>query len=130
MIVGTRILHDRVISIPVSGTLNIHERKLPEYRGGGPVGYWEVLAGESSIGVTIHCATPQLDAGPVLSQATIPIEPCDTLESLKIKADLLGAQLYHETIHAFAQGARHGTPQDLSLGATYRIAGRMARREP
>jgi len=120
VIVGGRILRATVTSIPEYGTLNIHKRKVPEYRGGGPVGYWEILAGESSIGVTIHYALPQVDAGPVLAEATIPIEACDTLESLQIKADLRGAQLYHETLRRFARGLRQGTPQDLSRGATYR----------
>jgi folate-dependent phosphoribosylglycinamide formyltransferase PurN/peptidoglycan/xylan/chitin deacetylase (PgdA/CDA1 family) len=119
-IVGTRILRDSVLSIPASGTLNIHKRKVPEYRGGGPVGYWEVLAGESSIDVTIHFATSQLDAGPVLGQATIPIDPCDTLESLKIKADIRGAQLYHETIRAVARGTHQVMPQNPATGTTYR----------
>jgi peptidoglycan/xylan/chitin deacetylase (PgdA/CDA1 family)/folate-dependent phosphoribosylglycinamide formyltransferase PurN len=120
MIVGGRILRDCVTTIPVRGTLNIHKLKLPLYRGGGPVGYWETLAGEPSIGVSIHYATTQVDAGPVLAEATIPIEACDTLESLKLKADLRGAQLYHETLQHFAQGQRDGTAQDLSQGTTYR----------
>lgn len=120
VIVGGRILRDAVITIPEYGTLNIHKRKVPEYRGGGPVGYWEVLAGESSIGVTIHYAISQVDAGDVLAEATIPIEECDTLESLRIKADILGAQLYHDTIRRVALGIRQGVPQDTSPGSTYR----------
>ena len=120
MIVGGRILRDAVITIPEYGTLNIHKRKVPEYRGGGPVGYWEILAGEPSIGITIHYATSQVDAGPVLAEATIPIEVCDTLESLRIKADLLGARIYHETVRRFAVGLRQGVPQDTSHGTTYR----------
>jgi len=39
VIVGGRILREAVITIPELGTLNIHKRKVPEYRGGGPVGY-------------------------------------------------------------------------------------------
>ena len=66
MIAGGRILRDSIITIPEHGTLNIHKRKVPEYRGGGPIGYWEILAGESSIGVTVHYATSRVDAGSVL----------------------------------------------------------------
>jgi glycosyltransferase involved in cell wall biosynthesis/peptidoglycan/xylan/chitin deacetylase (PgdA/CDA1 family)/folate-dependent phosphoribosylglycinamide formyltransferase PurN len=120
IIVGGRILRDSVIAIPKYGTLNIHKRKLPDYRGGGPVGYWEIAAGEPSIGISIHYAIPAVDAGPVLAETTIPIETCDTLESLKIKADLRGAQLYHETLQRFAAGERDGVPQDPSRGRTYR----------
>ena len=120
VIVGGRILRDSVITIPTHGTLNIHKRKVPDYRGGGPVGYWELLAGERFIGVTIHYAATDVDAGPVLAEVTIPIEECDTLESLQLKADLRGAQLYHETLRRFAEGYREGVPQDLSRGTTYR----------
>ncbi|HKN47768.1 MAG TPA: formyltransferase family protein, partial [Candidatus Polarisedimenticolia bacterium] len=120
VIVGGRILRDAVIAIPEYGTLNIHKRKVPEYRGGGPVGYWEILAGERSIGVTIHYATSQVDAGPVLAETAIPIEECDTLESLRIKADIAGARLYHDAIRRVASGDRGGAPQDTSRGATYR----------
>ena len=119
-IVGGRILRDPVVSIPEYGTLNIHKRKVPDYRGGGPVGYWEVLAGESSIGVTIHYATSKVDEGDVVAEATVPVEECDTLESLRIKADLTGARLYHEALRSIAGGRRQGTPQDPRQGRTYR----------
>jgi peptidoglycan/xylan/chitin deacetylase (PgdA/CDA1 family) len=120
VIVGGRILRDAVTKIPEYGTLNLHKRKVPDYRGGGPVGYWEVLAGETSIGVTVHYAEAQVDAGAVLAEATIPIEEGDTLESLGIKADILGARLYEETIRGIASGRRLGVAQDTSRGHTYR----------
>lgn len=120
------IFPQSVVTIPQYGTLNIHKRKVPEYRGGGPVGYWEVLAGELSIGITIHYATSRVDAGPVVNETTIPIEECDTLESLKIKADIVGARLYHETIRDFALGRRQGVPQDASRGRTYQSPSELA----
>ena len=120
LIMGGRILRDAVISIPEYGTLNVHKKRVPQYRGGGPTGYWEILAGEREIGVTIHYATSQVDAGPVLAEDTIPVEECDTLESLGIKADILGAQLYHDTVRRFALGDRQVRPQDTNGGRTYR----------
>ena len=123
VIVGGRIFSDALITIPEHGTLNIHKRKVPEYRGGGPVGYWEILAGERSIGVTIHYATSHVDAGPVLAEATIPIEECDTLESLAVKADITGARLYHDAIRRVASGDRGAVAQDSSGGTTYRSPG-------
>ena len=119
VIVGGRILRDSVIKIPEYGTLSIHKGRVPEYHGGGPIGYWEVLTGEPSIAVTIHHVLVEGDAGEVLAEATIPIEECDTLESLRIKADLLGAQLYHEAIRGVARGLRQGLPQDRSRVRTY-----------
>jgi glycosyltransferase involved in cell wall biosynthesis/folate-dependent phosphoribosylglycinamide formyltransferase PurN/peptidoglycan/xylan/chitin deacetylase (PgdA/CDA1 family) len=120
IIEGGRILSDSVIAIPKHGTLNIHKRKLPEYRGGGPVGYWEILAGEPSIGVSIHFATRDVDAGPVIAQTTIPIEEGDTLASLKLKANIRGAELYIDAIRRVAKGEVTAISQDLSRGKTYR----------
>jgi peptidoglycan/xylan/chitin deacetylase (PgdA/CDA1 family) len=125
-IVGGRILQDAVVTIPEHGTLNIHKRRVPDYRGGGPVGYWEVLAGEASIGVTIHYARPQVDTGDVVAEASIPIEECDTLASLRIKADLRGAQLYHDAIRAVARGERQGRPQDLQRGRTFKAPSELS----
>jgi peptidoglycan/xylan/chitin deacetylase (PgdA/CDA1 family) len=120
VILGGRILKDSVLRIPERGTLNIHKRKVPQYRGGGPIGYWEVLAGERAIGVTIHVAIAEVDAGPVLGELEIPIEECDTLESLQIKADIAGACLFHEVIRDVALGRRTGVPQDSATARTYR----------
>ena len=120
VIVGTRILRDTVLAIPDLGTVNIHKRKVPEYRGGGPVGYWEVLAGERSIGVTIHWAVAQVDAGDVLGQIEIPIEECDTLASLRIKADIAGANLYHRVIRDIAAEKHAAIRQDMTNARTFR----------
>ena len=120
VIVGGRILRDSVITIPSRGTLNIHKRKLPQYRGGGPVGYWEMLAGESSIGVSIHFATRDVDAGPLVASSEIPIEECDTLDSLRLKADLRGTQIYYDAIRAIACNEAVATPQSAGEGTTYR----------
>src|SRR5438105_1007338 len=117
-IVGGRILHNSVITIPEYGTLNLRKGKVPECRGGGPAGYREVLAGEPSISVTIDYAASQVDAGDVLAKADIPIEECDTLESLQIKSDIVGARLYHNTIRKVALGFRRGEPHDTWRGHT------------
>jgi peptidoglycan/xylan/chitin deacetylase (PgdA/CDA1 family) len=85
-----------------------------------------MLAGEPSIGVTIHYATTDVDAGRVLAETEIPIEECDTLESLAIKADVAGGRLYHDTIRQFAEGRRLGTPQDPAGARVYRSPSELA----
>jgi peptidoglycan/xylan/chitin deacetylase (PgdA/CDA1 family)/folate-dependent phosphoribosylglycinamide formyltransferase PurN len=120
VLLGGRILRDAVIGIPELGTVNLHKRKVPEYRGGGPIGYWEIMAGEPAIGITVHWATAAVDAGPVLAETTIPIEEADTLDSLAIKADVIGLPLYHDTIATLASGRRPGTAQRTGTGRTFR----------
>jgi peptidoglycan/xylan/chitin deacetylase (PgdA/CDA1 family) len=123
VIVGGRILRDAATQIPEYGTLSLQKGKVPEYSGGGPVGYWEVMAGEGSIGLSVHYTTAQVDTGDLLGKVTIPIEECDTLESLRVKADLAGARLYHDVIRAVASGGRPAIPSDTHRRQTYGTPG-------
>ena len=120
VVVQGPLLAKATIAIPERGTLNIHKRKLPEYRGSGPVGYWETMAGASSIGVTIHYASAPDELGDIVAETTIPIEECDTLASLRVKADLVGAQLCQEAIGKVASGEAKGVAQVPRSGHTYR----------
>lgn len=119
-IVDGPVLHESVITISEYGTLSLRKGEVSEYSGGGPAGYWEVLAGEPSISVTIDYAASEVEAGDVLAKADIPIEECDTLESLQIKADIVGARLYHEAIKTVALGSRQAGLQGTSRRRTFR----------
>jgi phosphoribosylglycinamide formyltransferase-1 len=67
-------------------TINIHPSLLPAHGGAGMMGlevHRSVLAsGDPESGVTIHEVTPELDAGPILAQARVPVVPGDDAESL------------------------------------------------
>lgn len=112
LVFGTRILKPALYEIPKQGSINIHKRKVPDYRGGGPVGLWELLDDQKEIGVTVHRVEARVDVGGVIRSATIPIEPFDDLESLALKADVVGADLIVATIRDFIRGTVSETPQD------------------
>jgi phosphoribosylglycinamide formyltransferase 1 len=67
-------------------TLNIHPSLLPRHGGAGMMGlavHAAVLAaGDAETGVTIHEVSPELDAGPILAQASVPVVPGETPEEL------------------------------------------------
>jgi peptidoglycan/xylan/chitin deacetylase (PgdA/CDA1 family) len=111
VVYGTRILKPALFTIPRHGSINIHQRKVPDYRGGGPIGLWELLAGEREIGVTVHQVEEQVDAGAILVAETIPIEDFDSLSSLAIKAHVIGNDLLVHCIRQFAMGAVTPRPQ-------------------
>jgi peptidoglycan/xylan/chitin deacetylase (PgdA/CDA1 family)/folate-dependent phosphoribosylglycinamide formyltransferase PurN len=117
IIYGTRILKPCLFSIPRLGSINIHKRKVPDYRGGGPVGLWELLDGQPEIGVTVHQVTEKLDAGAIVNSETIPIAPFDNLTSLGLKAHVIGNDLLVRSVAAFARSTVSLKPQ--------RHAGRM-----
>jgi len=112
LVFGTRILKPTLYKIPKQGSINIHKRKVPDYRGGGAVGLWELLDDQKEIGVTVHRVEAKVDVGGVIRSATIPIEPFDDLESLGLKADVVGCDLIAAAIRDFALGKVVETPQD------------------
>jgi phosphoribosylglycinamide formyltransferase-1 len=67
-------------------TLNLHPSLLPAHGGVGMMGlavHASVLAaGEPETGATIHEVTRDLDGGPILAQASVPVQPGDTPETL------------------------------------------------
>jgi phosphoribosylglycinamide formyltransferase-1 len=67
-------------------TINIHPSLLPAHGGRGMLGlavHRSVLAaGDPETGVTIHEVTADLDAGPILAQARVPVLAGDDPETL------------------------------------------------
>jgi len=119
IVYGTRILKPSLFAIPRHGSINIHKRKVPDYRGGGPIGLWEMLDGQAEIGVTVHEVTEKLDAGHVVNTATIPIEPFDTLTSLALKAHVIGNDLLVRSVGEYASGTVRRKPQQKHGTFTY-----------
>jgi methionyl-tRNA formyltransferase/peptidoglycan/xylan/chitin deacetylase (PgdA/CDA1 family) len=119
LVFGTRILKPALFQIPKRGSINIHKRKVPDYRGGGAVGLWELLDDRKEIGITVHRVEEKVDVGAVIRSASIPIEPLDVLESLALKADVVGADLIVAAIRDFANETVAETPQ-AGAGKTFR----------
>jgi len=111
IVYGTRVLKPALFTIPCLGSINIHKRKVPDYRGGGPVGLWEMLDGQTEIGITVHEVTEKLDAGAVVNATTIPIEPFDTLNSLALKAHVVANDLLVRSVAEFATDRVVRSPQ-------------------
>jgi peptidoglycan/xylan/chitin deacetylase (PgdA/CDA1 family)/folate-dependent phosphoribosylglycinamide formyltransferase PurN len=111
LVYGTRILKPVLYNIPRYGSINIHKRKVPKYRGGGAIGLWELLDDEPEIGVTVHRVEAKVDVGGVIHSAVIPIDPFDDLESLALKADVVGSDLIAAAIRDFAAGTVVEAPQ-------------------
>lgn len=119
VVYGTRILKPELFEIPREGSINLHQRKVPQYRGGGPIGLWELLENEPEIGVTVHRVAAQVDTGNVIRETTIPIHEYDTLQSLGLKADVVSLDLLTQAIADFAGGVVNERPQGAG-GKTYK----------
>ena len=73
--------------------INIHPSLLPKYGGKGMYGdrvhQAVVAAGEQQSGITIHYINERYDEGAVIFQATCPVEPTDTPETVAAKVHQL-----------------------------------------
>jgi len=112
-----QILRQRVLDVPKRGALNVHASLLPKYRGAAPIPA-AIIAGERETGVTIMEVVRALDAGPVVAQRAIPIDPADTTGTLTGKLAQLGGDLLSETLEPWVAGTLRAEPQDESR-ATY-----------
>jgi peptidoglycan/xylan/chitin deacetylase (PgdA/CDA1 family) len=119
LVYSAPILKPVLFEIPRLGSINIHQRKLPDYRGGGPIALWELLDGQTEIGVTVHRVAQKVDTGAIVNATTIPIEPFDTLRSLGLKADIVGCDLLVRSVADYARGTAQERPQQ-GAGKTYR----------
>jgi phosphoribosylglycinamide formyltransferase-1 len=83
--------------------LNTHAALLPAFKGWHPVR--DALAyGVKVTGCTVHFATPEMDAGPILAQEAVPVLDGDTEDTLHERIKQVERRLYPETIRKVMQG--------------------------
>lgn len=85
--------------------LNIHPSLLPKYPGLHTHDR-ALAAGDAEAGCTVHEVTADLDAGPILGQARVPVLPGDTSETLAARVLLAEHRLYPAVLRRFAAGDR------------------------
>ncbi|ARC38143.1 phosphoribosylglycinamide formyltransferase [Paracoccus yeei] len=83
--------------------LNIHPSLLPKYPG-LHTHQRAIDAGDAEAGATVHLVTADLDAGPILGQARVPVLPGDTAGSLAARVLEQEHRLYPEVLRRFALG--------------------------
>ena len=77
--------------------LNTHPALLPSFPGWHGVA--DALAyGVKVTGCTVHIATEEVDAGPILAQEAVTVEPDDTVESLHERIKAVERRIYVDTI--------------------------------
>ncbi len=82
--------------------LNTHPALLPNFRGWNAVRR-ALEANVKMTGCTVHLATPEVDAGPILAQATVEVVPGDTEESLHERIKAVERVLYPQVISDFLE---------------------------
>ncbi|MDD0974537.1 phosphoribosylglycinamide formyltransferase [Pseudomonas fontis] len=83
--------------------LNIHPSLLPKYKG-LHTHQRALEAGDSEHGCSVHFVTEELDGGPLVVQAVIPVEVDDTPERLAQRVHQQEHQIYPLAVRWFAEG--------------------------
>ncbi len=79
--------YDRILTAGFVGAfenrmINIHPSLLPAFAGGMDSVARALAGGVKLTGCTVHLVTEEVDAGPILLQAAVPVLPGDTVETL------------------------------------------------
>ncbi len=103
-----RILDAQFVATYRGRILNIHPSLLPAFGGKGMYGervHRAVLEhGANITGCTVHFVTEEVDAGPIILQAEVPVLPTDTPETLAARVAQEEHRIYPEAIRRVALG--------------------------
>ncbi len=98
-----RILTPVFVSAYEGRLINIHPSLLPALRGLHT--HERVLqAGLPEHGCSVHYVTPELDAGPVIIQARVPVQQGDRIESLQQRVQCQEYRIYPLAVRWIAEG--------------------------
>jgi phosphoribosylglycinamide formyltransferase-1 len=98
-----RILSDGFARKWQGRILNIHPSLLPSFKG-VHVHEQALAAGVKFSGCTVHFVVPELDSGPIVEQAVVPVLPGDTPDSLAARVLEQEHKIYPHALRLVAEG--------------------------
>jgi methionyl-tRNA formyltransferase len=111
----TRLLSAELLRVPRRGCVGFHASMLPRNRGRAPVN-WAILRGETVTGNTMMYLSADADAGDIVDQHPIRIEPDDTCATVYAKVGDAGAAMLRRHLAALLAGTAPRRPQDSGDG--------------
>ncbi len=98
-----RLLTPFLVGAWAGRMMNVHPSLLPAFPGLHT--HARALAqGVKLHGCTVHLVTQEVDAGPILAQAAVPVLPGDTEESLAARVLIQEHRIYPEALRLHASG--------------------------
>jgi phosphoribosylglycinamide formyltransferase-1 len=98
-----RIHSDAFVRKWAGRLINIHPSLLPSFKG-IRVHQQALNAGVRISGCTVHFIVPELDSGPIIAQAAVPVHPDDTKATLSARVLEAEHKLYPEALRMLAEG--------------------------
>jgi phosphoribosylglycinamide formyltransferase-1 len=99
-----RVLEPQVVRRFAGRIINIHPSLLPAFGGGLHAIEDALRYGVKITGCTVHFVTEEVDTGPIISQAAVPVTPNDTYDTLAERIHAEEHRLLVEAIKLYSQG--------------------------
>jgi phosphoribosylglycinamide formyltransferase-1 len=100
-----RLLTPWLISRWDGRMINIHPALLPAFKG-LDTHERAIAAGVKEHGATVHFVVPEMDSGPIIVQASVPVMPDDTPDALARRVLAVEHRIYPEALKRVAQTLR------------------------
>ena len=81
-----------ILAVARIAALNMHGSLLPKYRGRAPVN-WAILHGETETGASLHIMEAKPDAGDIVGQVAVPIDPDEDATAVFAKVSNAAVQV-------------------------------------
>lgn len=117
------ILRAQILDLFPRGSINIHPSLLPFNRGANP-NVWSIVEGTPA-GVSIHYMESQVDAGDVIAQRVVDVEPVDTGGTLYRKLEQGCIDLFKATWPSVREGEVLAQKQPREVGS-YHLSSDLA----
>jgi len=98
-----RVLGDAFVERWRDRLINIHPSLLPAFKG-LDVHARVLSAGARISGCTVHYVRPEVDAGPIIVQAAVPVLPDDTVDALQARVHRVEHVIYPLAVELIAKG--------------------------
>ena len=113
-----RILPDDLLAVAPYGAVNVHGSLLPKYRGRVPIN-WAIIKGETETGATLHEMVAKPDAGRIVDQEKVAINPDDTAADVFARVTGAAAAVLDRSLPRLIDGTAGLREQDLAAGSYY-----------
>jgi phosphoribosylglycinamide formyltransferase-1 len=100
-----RILSSDFVAAFPRRIVNVHPSLLPAFAGGMDAVERALAADVQVTGCTVHVVTDEVDAGPILLQAAVPVLAGDTVERLRARIQAEEHRILPEAIELIAQAS-------------------------
>ena len=107
-----------ILAVARIAALNMHGSLLPKYRGRAPVN-WAILHGETETGASLHIMEAKPDAGDIVGQVAVHIDPDEDATAVFAKVSNAAMQVMQATLPALLDGRVPRTPNVLAKGSYF-----------